>query len=76
MTDTPWIEIRNSAGHLLFRYNPYSNEIELRLKGVTYELIKLDEIRNKYVRTVEMIADSEALETIVIPEQRRNGNEK
>lgn len=72
--DNPWIDIRNSAGHLLFRYNPYTNEIELRLKGVTYELVKLDEIRSRYVRLVDMVSDGKILETIVIPE-RSNGSE-
>lgn len=48
MTDPLWLDIRNSAGHLLFRYNPFTNEIELRSKGVVYELIRLDELRSKY----------------------------
>lgn len=46
--DNPWIEIRNSAGHLLFRYNPFTNEIEFKKNGYVYDLIRLDNIRAKY----------------------------
>lgn len=74
--DNPWIEIRNSAGHLLFRYNPYTNEVELKVKGITYELIKLDEIRSKYVRLIDNVNQGRILETVAIPVKRSNGNEK
>lgn len=46
--DNPWLEIRNSAGHLLFRYNPFTNEIEFRKGGHAYDLVRLDEIRVKF----------------------------
>lgn len=40
-----WIEIRDSRGGILFKYNPYTNQIEFRRGSMVYDLIKLDEIR-------------------------------
>lgn len=72
MNDNSWIEVRNSAGHLLFRYNPFTNEIVLRLKGVTYELVKLDEIRSRYGRLVDNVSDGKIVETILLPAKPEN----
>ncbi len=47
IVENPWLEIRNSSGHLLFRYNPFTNEIEMRRGSFVYDLIRLDEIRVK-----------------------------
>lgn len=71
MSDNPWIDIRNSAGHLLFRYNPFTNEIEMRIKGITYELIKLNEIRSNC--GVIEFQHVEAGRILVIQE-RKNGS--
>lgn len=70
--DNPWIDIRNSAGHLLFRYNPYTNEIEFKKGGYAYDLIRLDEIRVKYGVVVDMIAGGEKIATVIIS-GRKNG---
>jgi len=43
-----WVEVRNSSGKLLFKYNPYTNMIEIRIGASVYHLIKLEEIRVKY----------------------------
>jgi hypothetical protein len=75
MTDNPWLEIRNSAGHLLFRYNPYTNEIEFRKGGWVYELIRLDEIRAKY-QVVELYADGTKIDIVTVQERKgSNGNQ-
>jgi len=70
--DNPWLDIRNSAGHLLFRYNPYTNEIEFRKGGFVYELIRLDEIRAKY-NIVELYAGGEKIDVITV-QGRKNGS--
>jgi len=67
--DNPWLDIRNSAGHLLFRYNPFTNEVEFRKGGFVYELIRLDEIRARY-NVVELIADGEKLDVITVPSRK------
>jgi hypothetical protein len=67
MSDTPWLEIRNSAGHLLFRYNPFTNEIELKKNGYVYDLIRLDEIRAKH-GVIEPI--EKTYTTVTIPSKR------
>jgi len=72
--DNPWLDIRNSAGHLLFRYNPYTNEVEFKKGGFVYELIRLDEIRVKCGAVkFEDGHESSVVDMIVIPE-RKNSN--
>ena len=46
--NSQWIEIRNDKNKLLFKYNPFNNEIELYAGGGVYQIVKLDEIRRKY----------------------------
>ena len=69
--DNPWLEIRNSAGHLLFRYNPYTNEIEFRKNGYTYDLVRLDEIR-QHLGIIEL--PEKPPSGIIGLVERKNGN--
>lgn len=66
--DPEWIEIRDSSGHLLMRYNPFSNCIELKRNGKVYDLIKLDEIREKY--GIILASKPEALDVIEVPDKK------
>jgi hypothetical protein len=68
--DNPWIDVRNSAGHLLFRYNPYSNEIEFRKGGYAYDVIRLDEIRAKF-GVIELAEPNQMF--ILTLKERKNG---
>lgn len=68
--ESQWVEIRNSAGHLLFRYNPYTNEVEFRKGGYVYDLIRLDNIRAKYGIIEHHVEESFG---VFIVEERRNG---
>jgi hypothetical protein len=69
--DNPWLDIRNSAGHLLFRYNPWTNEIEFRKGGYAYDVIRLDEIRVQF-GIIELEEPGSML--IVTIQEKRNGN--
>lgn len=42
------VEIRDSSGRLLFKYNPQTNEIEIKKGGDGFYCVELDEIRRKY----------------------------
>lgn len=68
MNENPWIEVRNSSGHLLFRYNPYDNSIEMKKGGIVYDLIRLDEIRGNY--GIIPSSKSEALDAIEVQSKK------
>lgn len=72
--DNPWIEIRNSAGHLLFRYNPQTNEIEMKKGGFVYEIIRLDNIRAKYGFIEHHVEESYGV--FIVPEKKHNGKDE
>jgi hypothetical protein len=71
--DNPWLDIRNTAGHLLFRYNPWTNEIEFKGKGCAYDIIKLDEVRMQLGIIEQEEPNSMLILTI---QERRNGSTK
>jgi len=71
MTDNPWLEIRNSAGHLLFQYNPFTNEIQFRKGGYAYDVVRLDEIRAKF-DVIDIIEPATSF--IVVIQEKRNGS--
>jgi hypothetical protein len=72
MMDNLWLDIRNSAGHLLFRYNPFTNEIEIRKGGYVYDLVRLDEIRARY-NIVELVPGNTKLDVITVS-SRKDGS--
>lgn len=45
-----WVEIRDRSNRLLFKYDPATNEVEIKKGGGpgNYTLIKLDEIRQQH----------------------------
>ena len=70
--DNPWLDIRNSSGHLLFRYNPYTNEVEFKKNGHVYDLVRLDEIRVHY-KVIEFAGQGSKMDIWVVPEKKENG---
>jgi hypothetical protein len=50
MDTETWVEVRDRSGRLLFKYNPFTNTVEIKKGGGpgNYTLIKLDEIRKQH----------------------------
>lgn len=60
-----WIEIRDYAGRLLFKYDPFKNIIEVRRGSMVFDLIELDRLRAKAGIPVEM-PDDKPMDTVTL----------
>ena len=58
-----WLEIRNSHGHLFFKYDPVNNQVEIRRHSkYPAEIFKLDDIRKLHgvmVDTPDKLVDND-----------------
>lgn len=44
---TGWVEIRDAAGKLLFRYDPFENVVQVK-RDKHVQVVELDQIRSKF----------------------------